>query len=82
MVKTTFIITAKKSKKEQIDSKNLEAQNIAQYFSCFHSSITGWEFTKLLRQICKISVTLKCFYGVVIHKNRYFMIYTVVNITL
>jgi len=24
---------------------------------------TGWEFTKLLRQIGKIFVTLKCFYS-------------------
>ncbi len=27
----------------------------------------GWEFAKLLRQICKIFVTFRCFYNTIIH---------------
>jgi hypothetical protein len=44
--------------------KNLLASKVTPY--CLKSKNSGWGFSRLL---CKIFVTLSCFYAVVIHRD-------------
>jgi len=52
------------------------------FISGTHFNILGGNSQNFLRKFVRFFLTLKCLYGVVIHKNMYFIIYTVVNITL
>jgi len=63
-----------------------ESKGVSEWMRITPTYIPGWEFTKLLTSSSKFVIfllTLRCFYRVVIRiENRYFMIYTVVIITL
>ncbi len=42
----------------------------------------GGNSQNVLHKFVRFFVTLRCFYTVVIHRNRYYMLYAVIDITL